>query len=168
MRNDIVKGGVAVLMLLIAAAVLVWYMNRKVGPEAESLWYADPVSGNMVSAPDEVPPTKTGLVRAFVFSCGECGDDKARFTGYFERFTPEAKMEMAKVGVLRYDGPGGISQLTEAEAAAYFTGGKRQIRRATESDWVDHDSEKGNAILDEVEKRCPSGAPHLCAGPASP
>lgn len=93
---------VTVVMLAVIAlsvTAILWPGGGRSRPLRRPIYFYDLGTGSLFVAPNtEVPPItapsgKMG-VRAYVYSCGDCGDEAQRFIGYLETYTPEAQRTM--------------------------------------------------------------------------
>ena len=99
-------------LLVVAAAVVVFILfvvvavasfGSKSAARQKSLgnvvWYLDLDTGKlMAKSATLLPPipasSPTSGVRAYVFSCGGCDNENARFVAYVERYEPEARSKL--------------------------------------------------------------------------
>lgn len=106
--RDVSKTKLILLALscVVLVAGLVWlYVQMRPAPSDDAprgAYFFDLTTGKLYTGmSDQLPPTDTrsgekvdGLpagVRAYVFSCGSCADEKARVVAYLETYTPKVR-----------------------------------------------------------------------------
>ena len=119
------------------------------------VYFMDTADGSLfVGKSDELPPIvapsgKDG-VRAFVFACGDCGDESARFTGWLETYTPEAKKAIETPA----EGPeGGMDNYEIVET------GHLVASPTSNGQWFMANSENGMKLMDTVQAKCSGDVP---------
>jgi hypothetical protein len=149
-RDGIEQNRVVVVLICLAigaAAVgLLFYWSTSTAPKptpGPRAYFYDQNTGRLFTAPDHLGPipTESGLyrgepagVRAHVFACGTCAEERNRFVGWLSR--PAS---------------------TDADDDASVN--RVLIRRPTDSTWVPSDSPFGERILREVNERCKRDTP---------
>lgn len=99
--NNSVKIGVAVVLLLAAAGILLTVRGGTQPPGDGSVYFYDLTSGELFMAPDTARPPIDAPggagkgVRAFVYACGECSPATQRI-GYLLSVSPQARAMMDK------------------------------------------------------------------------
>ena len=124
--------------------------------ERAPLWYYDLSSNKLVRGPDRLPPIEENgqvLVRAYVFSCGECSDAGKRYVGYLERFSPELLKIRAQFKADHYLGPGGMNE-ADPNTIQAMASDTVQISGPKAKDWVDGFSNEAGAIRKQAQKLC--------------
>ncbi|MFG0249166.1 MAG: hypothetical protein ACF8OB_09795 [Phycisphaeraceae bacterium JB051] len=128
------------------------------GARVVEVYFMDTADGSIFTAKsDQLPPItapsgKHG-VRAFVFACGDCGDEANRFIGWLETYTPEAKKAIYQP----VTGPeGGMAKFEMIEnghliAAPDSTGV-----------WIKANSKDGFMLMDKIQGKCGNQAPKPC------
>lgn len=158
-KMAIVKPIAALIMLLVAISILVWYF-RTPTLEIGDLWYWDPNSSSLVAAKDQLSPavpkgapagTAPTLFRAYVFACGDCQNTAAREVVYLEKFPDEIKSAFPNYTSLGSD------------QGTVF--GQALVKRTADPDWVAATSDAGAEIRNV--KPCSNGSsPKPCEGPS--
>lgn len=150
----------AILVALLAIVALLVYFTRPrvrgAGGDGETLWYFDLDQQQLFVHADTLESVKRESdfegapagVRAYVFACGSCAEEKSRFVGYYERFTPAVLDRLKAVKLARYHELGDPPP-TWIEAG-------RQRRAVGGSEWYDALSESGRYIETELYKKCPT------------
>ena len=121
------------------------------------VFFMDTADGSLfIDKSDQLPPitAPSGMqgVRAFVFACGDCGDEANRFVGWLETYTPEAKKAIETPAV----GPeGGMDNYEVIENGHLVASPKSK-------QWMMANSEQGFKIMDSVLSQCPDQAPKPC------
>lgn len=130
------------------------------GQTPKQMWFYDVGEGKLYTvafgelSPTDAPSGPGNGVKAYVFTCGSCSDAKAV---YLEKYTPEARQQMA-----RYD------QATEAEQQAIFQLARRGTLVARTPDagqepqWVSSTSEQGSQIIGIYWGMCGGGPGKAC------
>lgn len=149
------------------AAFLLWRATRTPSATLETgpLWYYDIAGKKLTRRIDSIPPIETDgttLVRAYVFSCGECGDSAQRFIGYLEQFDPEMKKSWDKTMTRSYFGPHGINEFGEEELKK-LPARTVMVRAESDPEWADAFDAKGEQLRQQVSSRCTAGTtPRSC------
>lgn len=163
----------AVIAVIAGCIVLVWgiraWRATPTGIEHEQVWYYDLNTQELFAASHRlVPPIEapSGLtpdgelagVRAYVFSCGDCGDPEQRYIGWVEKYTPEVRR------AIRYQtGIAGEDEAAGADLPAPRWDEGHLIRSVENgTDWVQALSRAGQAIQERAMQRCETGAPTQC------
>lgn len=167
-KASMAKPVFAVIALIVAIAILFWYFRAPPSvSDLVKLWFYDLSANKLVRAGDHIAPTKSTsgatVVRAYIFSCGECGDAGQRYIGWLEQFNEEAKAALQKsFQKTTYTGPSGLETLNDEDIAAVIPAGSRQIRLPDSGNWVDFVSVDGVAIREKAMKRCGENPPNPC------
>lgn len=157
-KMALVKPIAAVIMLIVAIAILVWYF-RTPKVELGNLWYWDPATSTLVAAKDQLSPavpngspagTTPTLLRAYVFTCGDCKNRADLNVAYIEKFSDETKSGFSSYTTL------GSDQGTVLMQA--------QVKRTGDADWVSATSDEGVEIR-KVNNCSDGSAPKPCEGP---
>lgn len=157
----------AVVMLAAAGAIL--YLQFKpggVGVGASDYFYWDEKAGALIVRGHELAPFKvnpndaeaTG-VRAWVYTCGSCADESARFVAYVEKFSPAARQRLADANVSGYEA------LDDDVMRAMVQPADVLVRRTAETQWVEKGDDFMEAITKELEGKCGGAGVKLCPGP---
>lgn len=157
-KNPAVVAGVTLVLVAIAGYML--FKSDSVEPQgitSGSRYFWDVSKNELFVGPDVVPPTprdpkdKNGAkvgVWAHVFSCGDCKDANSRKTMFLRTWPDAAAEELKKMG---------RSGTMIYEVATPELIAKAQVRRPTESDWVEENSDSGRAVMSLDSLKCPSG-----------
>ncbi|HCD32286.1 MAG TPA: hypothetical protein DER01_07745 [Phycisphaerales bacterium] len=120
------------------------------------VYFMDTADGSIyVDKSDQLPPVtapsgKDG-VRAFVFSCGDCGDESSRFVGWLETYTHEAK----KAIMTPVAADNGVDNYELIENG-------HMVADPASKKWVKVNSEAGFKIMDQIQNKCGNNAPKPC------
>jgi hypothetical protein len=90
-------------------------------------------------------------VRAYVFTCTDCGDAGSRFIGYLEMYTPAVRELLRERRAHRDDAAPPSTRLSDLDDPGHSA---RLIRTPDDDRWVPADSDAGQAILAGLHKRC--------------
>jgi hypothetical protein len=149
-----IVSGTAIILLLLGGMLVSPSSSEASQDRYEPVtWYYDLNEGELfatvaaespITAPSDEGDQRSG-VRAFVLSCGACGDGE-RYVGYLEKFTDKAwhasgQLDAAEPGI---DGDLLWAQLSEG----------RLIRKAESDKWVRYDSPKGQEIRRDALSQC--------------
>lgn len=155
-RPGVVGGFAGVIMLIAAASLLLQF--RTPPERVETIWYFNESTQKLVAAEDQLSPARAtavgadDLVRAYVYSCGECSDESSLFVGYLEKFPPDVK-----ASVVRYSRIGSDTGVIMPRAL---------VKRRADREWVPADGDEADNI-----KRTPTcendGAIRQCSGPVN-
>jgi hypothetical protein len=120
------------------------------------LFAADTSALPPIPAPSgkKTPDGRDAGVRAIVFSCGDCKDEKQRYIGYLETFTPEAKETMISM----------MKQISTAPSSMPATQGMqdpmmygRMIMDPQKPGWLTMDSPAAGKLIQESMGKCGPG-----------
>jgi len=103
-----------------------------------------------VAVPSDAPGRRSG-VRAFVFSCGSCGDPSERFVGWLEKYPPEAREKKKRLNRLLAEG-GMTPETTRLEEAVWSA--RLIATPGAPQAWVRAESEAGRALRAAARQRC--------------
>lgn len=126
-------------------------------PRVVDVFFMDTADGSLfIDKSDQLPPVvapsgKQG-VRAFVFACGDCGNEANRFVGWLETYTPEAY----KAIMTPQPNPNGEMDIYELVENGHMVASPVQKR------WVKANSEAGFKIMDAIQNKCGNEAPRPC------
>lgn len=151
-RNSAIVTIGAVVVLILSLGTIILSQGGRAPVRPVDVYYYDVGTGdlfqekNTLIPPISAPSGKPG-VRAYVFACGDCGDDSKRFIGWLEMYTPDAKRIMT-------------SPPTEAENMDAFEVMERGhlISVPGNNEWVSMSSEEGFEIMDSIQNKCGEGA----------
>jgi hypothetical protein len=121
-----------------------------------AVFFMDTADGSLfIEQSDQLPPIKAPSgkdgVRAFVFSCGDCGDASQQFIGWLETYTHEAKKAIETPA----DPKTGMDNYEVVENG-------HMVASPESKQWVKANSEAGFKIMDSIMNRCKDGAPKPC------
>ena len=152
----------AILVVALAIVALLVYLTRPRargdddGGAPHQVWFVDLNDSQRFTADDTLASVKRDTgdfegmpsgVRAYVFACGSCADEGARFVGYFERFTPVVLDRLKTAKITRYH------QLGDPPPSWVEPG---RMRRAVDGGaWYAASSDEGRYIETELYKKCP-------------
>lgn len=151
----------AVVILILSLAFII-FTNRPQSyvPRVIDVYYYDLnakqlfVDKSDKYAPITAPSSADSLgARAYVFSCGDCGDESQRFVGYLEMYTKEAKAMLENPQPMNPDDPGIYPDVYEDG---------RLLRAADDTKWVKANSNEAFTIMDAVQTRCGTEPPKSC------
>lgn len=157
--------------ILIAAAALIvggWLIYRGIsgnsirGHAPKQLWFYDIGSGGLYAVPfSALAPmdTESGPgrgVKAYVFTCGSCDDAKPL---YLEKYTPEARQQMARLDL---DEVSEAEKMTITEVAARSTLVAAPPTPGQEPAWVPSSSGAGIEIVSSYWKMCSGNPGKVC------
>ncbi|MFG0249180.1 MAG: hypothetical protein ACF8OB_09865 [Phycisphaeraceae bacterium JB051] len=149
-QNSAVVTIIAVVLLLVSLGVIIMTLTPQRAARVVDVYFMDTSDGALfIDKSDQLPPIvapsgKDG-VRAFVFSCGDCGDESSRFIGWLETYTPEAKKAIETPA----EGPeGGMDNYEVVE------NGHLVAAPNSNGQWVMANSEPGFKIMDNVQTNC--------------
>ncbi len=138
-------GYVAALAILGASVGLYFVLNADDGGQrlTHAWYFYDLSSKNLVSKPTDTPsPADAGnSLRAYVFSCSDCADEKSRFIAYLEQLSPEATAALSDPA-LDYD------QRSQKRIAGW------QLRTVDSTEWIAATSPQGQELMNSAWKRC--------------
>ena len=143
------------------------------GADVGDLWFIDesaPADAKPLAGPDALPPIQLAgktVVRAYVFSCGSCADEAARFVGYLEKFSTPMQEDFAKSGVTRYEGQGSIGQFGDNELTQMLGIEGRLVKLPAGKEWFDYFTPDGVAVRRDAAKKCTTGPVRACNGPSA-
>lgn len=121
-----------------------------------------------IAGPGSHHPEDRTAVRAFVFACHSCADNKDRFIGWIEAFTPEAKEIQAMQDKQFAKPQEDVLSMPPAQANRAIARGRMVGKPDPKNpDWsknlVPYDSPAGEKILSAWPKACgPSSFPRQC------
>jgi len=166
---------VAVIFLMLALVAI----GRSIGigpgptpPEIDGYYYDVDTDKVFISRVNSLPPivvpgsaagAKATGARAFVFACKDCGDEKDRYVGWIELYTPEAKAAMSagttEGGAGVPLGPASMMGMERGHMIA-----KPDPQRADwKKEFYEFMSNEGNRIMQESQARCGEGViPRNC------
>lgn len=159
-KHSKVKIALSVIALCVASLILVRYLRASnVGGEGLQLWYYDLNSRKLIRTGGKLAPTQaangTEVVRAYVFSCGECSDSAKRFVGWLEQFSDGAKTALqSKMRISTYLGPNSMESVDDDDISSLLPPGSRQIRQAEDGSWLDFYSAEAIHIRDQARSKC--------------
>lgn len=170
-RHPVAGAGLATTLLAVCLVYMVLTATATMGGPSKC-YYFDMASGRLFTAPSgqllpiAVPSPDaavtsdlpSGGVRAYVFTCGDCGDRKSRFIGYLQTHNPRTVERMSKRG------HGGqpmstalkLLHLQESDDGLLiraFNSGTNQA----EGEWVPERSPQGALVYQSVSMRCGDG-----------
>lgn len=166
-KNSAIVTILAVLVLILSLAFIVWN-NTTPTYKPVDMWYydmgsdaADPNARLFQAKGNELPPiaSPSGKLnengepmgaRAWVYSCGECDDEKSRFIGYIEVYSKEAKESFTNPTKL---GPDGKPPLFRPEDMMMQEQG-HFIQEPGSDKWYPFQSPEGNDIRMKVQEKC--------------
>lgn len=134
-------------------------------PRIVDVYYYDLGTGKLFLAKsNQIPPIESPSgpgpnnipqgVRAYVFSCGDCGDKTQQFVGWLEMYTPDAKQALT--------GPRDTSKVQGPEYYELWERGHLVSMPGTNK-WVRANSEDGFKVMESMQSRCgPQGHPKPC------
>jgi hypothetical protein len=156
-QNSAVVTIIAVVLLLVSLGVIIMTLTPKNPARVVDVYFMDTSDGSLfVDKSDQLPPVaapsgKDG-VRAFVFSCGDCGDEASRFVGWLETYTPDAKKAISAPS----DNPeAGMDNYEVVENG-------HMVCDPVSKKWVMANSEQGFKIMDMIQNKCGTEAPKPC------
>lgn len=157
-------------VLLIAGGIFFYIRSlppSRTATEAVSpLWYYDVEAARLIRHEDLLPPITVNnreLVRAYVFSCGDCGDATKRYIGYVEKFSGEAKRLLeSQERILCYMGPRGLDRLNPDEIGKLLPKDAVQIRLPDKPDWMDAYDTAGIKLRSLARAKCGTVPPKEC------
>lgn len=156
----------AVIVCGAAWSLSTWFGGDDNPDHPRRVWFYDTTTGSLfVEMSDRVAPIESPAksresegkptgVRAYLFSCGSCSDEKERFIGYFETHTKAAQDAIInrppdREGVPPVD----ISSLVDEGTLV-----AKPVSGSAELVWVVMVSSEGQAIMrDAVSKPCADG-----------
>lgn len=153
-QNSAVVTIIAVVLLLVSLGVIIMTLTPKNNLRVVDVYFMDTADGSLFVdksdklAPVVAPSGKDG-VRAFVFSCGDCGDEKSHFVGWLETYTPEAKKAIEAPVEDPEAGMGNYEVIEKGHMVADPVNKK----------WYMSNSEEGYKIMDMMEARCGKDVP---------
>ncbi len=128
------------------------------GARVVEVYFMDTADGSIFTdKSDQLPPItapsgKHG-VRAFVFACGDCGDEANRFVGWLETYTPEAKKAIETPAA----GPeGGMANYELVE------NGHLVASPDSNGKWIKANSKDGFMLMDKIQGKCGNQALKPC------
>lgn len=166
----------AIIGCLLVAAVAFYWANREAPavPAPTHEWYYDLGSKQLfVVAKGQTPPVEApsgfkqadgseGGVRAYVYSCGTCGDTSSHFVAYLESYSPEAKKALTEMSSPQ---PGGRPQ---GALLAAVQGDGQFVASPETGQWTPIATPAGQDIVGSAQKQCQGkGAPERCFPPAT-
>lgn len=147
-QNPGITTGVTAAMIVLALAWIAWstFGSAWTGVDGPRLYYSSDDGKTFVPGPLARRYSATGII-AHVFTCDE---DKSRFVGYLERYTPEAIAAM-KDRDRRLAKRGGGPEMTTLDPAIAEG---RLVKKPGVGAWVNASSPAGAAVMNVV---CPGG-----------
>lgn len=143
-----------VLLVLSLASIIYTSQGPSFEPRIIDVYYYDLGSKKLfIDKSDKYPPIAAPSgekgVRAYVFSCGSCADEKQRFIGYLEMYTPKAKerLENPQPPAAQMD-----PDVPPPDFDIYNQG--RLVRGMDTEEWVTAESEAGFQIIDKISTKC--------------
>jgi hypothetical protein len=100
----------------------------------------------------KTPDGRDAGVRAYVFSCGDCNDEKTRFIGYLETLTPEAKETIISMNYAN----GKSSTMPTTQPVDPMMYG-REIMDPQKPGWLTMDSPAAGQLIQESLSKCGPG-----------
>lgn len=141
-------GAIAVVILLIAGWLA---FGRSQGPAVEQAWYYDLDAGELTTgAVGQVPPFTASdghtLVRAAVFTCGDCADKASHYIAYLEQYTDAY-----------------ITSMGDPDVFTPEVAEEGQLIRAADGEaWYTIISPEGSQIMTDARARCGGNPPKVC------
>ena len=165
--------GFSVAFVCFAAAASVVALSTRPIPKAVMVkprYFYDVNTSALFTASEDAPPIATKSeplanqpagVRAYVFSCGECSDEKARFIGFLHTYTPERRQKSLPAYEYARARDEAIPRAGQRDL---FTGAGSLVRRAEDSKWFEADSEEGMKVVQSYQSHCvsPGATPIDC------
>lgn len=161
-KSKTLKIVVSCVLFILACAVMTYTRpdRQQSFAGAPQIWFYNLDSKKLERQPDRLAPITSPsggtLVKAYVFSCGDCADSNARFIGWLDRFNDEAKNKLqnnSARAVVMYTGPQGLDSLPEGFFGGLIPPNSYQIR-ALEGDWIDAHSDAAEKIREQARGRC--------------
>lgn len=170
-RHPVAGAGLATTLLAVCLVYFVLNATATMGGPSKC-YYFDLASGRLFTAPSgQLLPIASpssdaavtsdlpsGGVRAYVFTCGDCGDRKSRFIGYLQTHNPRTLERMSR------GGHGGHSTSTALKLLYLQESADGLLIRAfnsdanqAEGDWVPERSPQGASVYQSVSMRCGDG-----------
>src|SRR5689334_2143183 len=100
LRESRLLSVIIILVCVGAAAAIAFLRGGSSSPPGPARYFYDLNKKELLIAPDAVPPIavkasgktdKAGGVRAYVFACTSCADEKDRFVGYLHTYEASVK-----------------------------------------------------------------------------
>ena len=166
---------VALILVISGAALLIWRqvtVNPAGAAGGQRVYVFDLADGSLIAMPGGgIPPFRinkknaeggepTGVL-ATVYSCGDCSSAKDRVVGYLETNSPaaqEAIKNALRDGTMEDLAPSQRASLEDVLSAGQLVAAG-DTRPPT---WVTKSSEQGQAIVNGLASKCPSGEFKIC------
>ena len=158
-KNPMIGVGVAVVILVVAGVIVM--RSTGIGDSPNILkqrYFYDMTSGDVIVM-DNVPAPVTAdsgstAVWAAVYTCGSCDNESERFVGYLQKYTDQAKSEVAKpLSQQDYD------TVNEGTVVAMVP-----EKAGDELAWFQVETREGMQITQaSVQARCPGGMTMPCS-----
>ncbi len=153
--TGIIAGAVSLICLFCITSYLFGSNDSDQPAKLRSTWFYDLNNKALFPAPfDAVAPIhvdgqaateKPNGVKAYVFACGDCGNEDQRFIGWLEAFALESRQLMTANRLLTLE----EQQVTESG---------RLVRSASGSEWAVTASEAGQQLMRHAQKgKCSAG-----------
>jgi hypothetical protein len=180
-RNSELVTVISVFFLVFSLVVLVKNAPKQ-GRTITRAYYYDVVTGKLFTGPvGDTPPIptpsgsiKNGVfagVRANVFTCKSCDDEKSRVIGYLETYTQEARealdtqrtMAEANIRAAEVNSPDSppTTQIgpdeNEVKLLAVIAGGRLIASPADTEKWFRMESDEGMELVNAAMTDCPGG-----------
>lgn len=171
-KNRTISVVIAIAALAVAALVVLFTLRSSGGPTEPMAYYFDLDSKELFAAPASLTsPIKSkagdkpeGAVRAYVYSCSDCGDKPSRFTGYLEKYDADAKKAIeeqtamfAKRGPSRPAPAVVVNELKTKTENGHFIASE-----SSPDKWVVYSSDKGTTIMNDIKVKCGDKDPIAC------
>ena len=159
-QNSAVVTIIAVVLLLVSLGVIIMTLTPSSPNRVVEVYFMDTADGQLfVEKSNQLPPIvapsgKEG-VRAFVFSCGDCGDEASRYVGWLETYTAEAKKAITGT-TENPEGPEGMVDNYELIENGHM------VCDPQSKTWVPANSEPGFKIMDQIQNKCGNEPPKPC------
>lgn len=164
-NNSAVVTILAVVMLILSlGAIIIMNRGSSYTPRVYDVYFYDLntkklfVGKSNQYAPIATPDGGDRGVRAYVFSCGDCGDESQQFIGYLEMFKPEAKKF--------FENPESFTPEQLANQPDLYEEGRLVRAEAENAKWVNANSMDGMKLADLAYTRC-NGQPAKPCNPDS-
>lgn len=161
-NNSAVVTIVAVVILIMSLGFIIMSASgNKYKPRIVDVYYYDLGNGELFLAKsNEIPPVDAPSgpgannipqgVRAYVFSCGECGDKAQQFVGWLEMYTPDAKRALTSPPTPDPNNPQGPEYYDLWEKG-------HLVSIPGSSKWVQANSEEGFKVMESMQSKCGAG-----------
>jgi len=155
---------IAFILVVCIAGGLIWSSQRgPAAPKVVSFYFYDMATKELFAAPStSIPPIAAPSggadgdkgVRAYVFSCGDCGNAAERTIGWLELYTPEAKKKLEPLfGPNRSE----FGPTSPEEVPGLLSANDHLIASVDGVNWLDAKSLGATNIRQDARKPCASG-----------